>query len=497
MITFNPFGQRRSGVLLHPTSLPGKWGNGDFGEEAYRFIDFLETSGQSVWQILPLGPTHHHGSPYQCLSAHAFNPQLINLENLVERGWLLSDELDDAFKYGSRDEVVLRYHTLEQACGGFSQRASEADKAALQDYVKQQSTWLHDFALYLAIRKENDGRDWSQWPAALRDRDDTALNDARVRLAHFIEQLIFEQFAASLQWFDLKAYANKKGVLIFGDMPIFVAYDSAEVWAQREYFTIDDEGRSTVVAGVPPDYFSATGQRWGNPHYRWDVMEADGFKWWLERMSTQMELFDLLRIDHFRGFEAYWEIPAEEDVAINGHWVKAPGDQLFAAFKAHFGRLPLVAEDLGVITPEVDQLRHKYGLPGMKILQFAFGGDSDNPYLPHNHEHDSIVYTGTHDNNTTMGWYDELSDEERHNVHQYLGPLKEEMPWALIRSLMASVGQMAILPMQDVLELGSDQRMNIPGTVDDNWLWRFNWDQVSDENVARLRDLTVRYGRHV
>ena len=355
---------------------------------------------------------------------------------------------------------------------------------------------MNDYALYQALRTQHKNAAWWQWPAPIRDRTAKALTQARKQLAEHIEQARFEQFLFFRQWAALKNYANTRGVLLFGDLPIFVAQDSAEVWAQREYFAIDDRGQALTVAGVPPDYFSETGQRWGNPHYRWDRMQSDGFSWWVARLRTQLELYDLLRIDHFRGLEAYWEIPAEEQTAINGRWVRAPGEELFEALHQHFDPLPLIAEDLGVITPEVDALRRKYGLPGMKILQFAFDGGADNPYLPHHHVRNSVVYTGTHDNDTTLGWFGALSAEQRENVIKYLGAAAEPpMPWPLIRAALASVARLAIVPMQDVLALSAEHRMNMPGTTKGNWSWRFEWTQLPEGLAGRVREMARMYGR--
>lgn len=488
--------QRRAGVILHPTSLPGKWGNGDLGGDAYRFVDFLQDCGQTVWQMLPLGPTHLDGSPYQCLSVHAGNPLLISIDALIDAGWLDAAFARANFDAGSHDRVVQKRHLLAQAHAGFRARADRDERVEFAQFIDAQRHWLQDYALYQALRKENRGAEWDRWQVRQRDRDAGALAEAADRLALFIDQVCFEQFAFYRQWQSLRSYARQRSVLLFGDMPIFVAYDSADVWSRREHFELDESGHMRVVAGVPPDYFSATGQRWGNPHYRWQAMESDGFHWWIERMQTQLELVDLVRIDHFRGFEAYWEIPADSPTAMNGRWVPAPGAALFGALQRHFGPLPLVAEDLGLITPEVHALRRKFGLPGMKILQFAFDGGPDNPYLPHNHEVDCVVYTGTHDNDTTLGWYAALGADARRKVDDYLGLPGDPMPWPLIRCAYSSIAQLAMVPMQDVLMLGGEHRMNRPGTTAGNWLWRFEWAQVTDDSVARLRHLADLYERN-
>ncbi len=483
------FAARRAGLLLHPTSLPGPGEHGDLGPEAYRFVDFLQSAGCSVWQMLPLGPTHADRSPYQCLSVHAGNSELISLQALSDEGWL--EHGDDR----PPPDRGARQARLEAAYNGFLSHGTDAQRAEYRRFVEHHRAWLDDYALYTALRAEHQDRAWLDWPISLRDRQPAALEEAYRRLAGPIEQARFEQFVFDRQWHDLRRYANERGVLLFGDMPIFVAHDSAEVWAHREFFALDAQGRQEVVAGVPPDYFSETGQRWGNPHYRWDRLEADGFGWWVQRMATQLRLFDLTRVDHFRGFQAYWEIPAEAQTAIDGRWVEAPGEALFTRLHEHFHQLPLVAEDLGYITPEVEALRRQFALPGMKVLQFAFGGGPDNPYLPHNHELLSVVYTGTHDNDTTVGWFNALADEAEAYVRDYLAAPKEAMPWPLIRAALASVAQLAVLPMQDVMALGSEHRMNVPGVSSDNWRWRFEWDQVPADAATRLHHLVGLYGR--
>jgi 4-alpha-glucanotransferase len=484
------FDRRRAGILLHPTSLPGGAGNGDLGADARRFVDFLIAGGSSVWQLLPHGPTHEDRSPYQCLSVHAGNPLWIDLQSLLELGWLRERPQDPA-----REDQCWRYACLREARAGFVRQASREVRDEYETFLSHQGHWLEEFALYMALRRENHQRPWPQWPAPARERDLLALAEARDRLADDIEQARFEQFVFFRQWRALKRYANERGVFLFGDMPIFVSYDSADVWAAREYFDLNPQGRPQSVAGVPPDYFSETGQRWGNPLYRWDRMHQDGFQWWRDRVRTNLALYDIARIDHFRGFEAYWAIPAQAATAVEGHWVKAPGEALFSALRAEFGSLALVAENLGVITPEVEVLRHRFGLPGMKVLQFAFDSGPDNPYLPHNHGREYVVYTGTHDNNTTLGWFDALPRDSQERVMDYLGRLQETMPWPLIRAALASVAQIAIVPMQDVLMLGSEHRMNTPATTEGNWRWRFRWDQVPENLSERLRHLVHMYGR--
>lgn len=478
--------KRRAGVLLHITSLPGNGRVGDLGQEAYHFVKFLHDCDISVWQTLPLGLTHGDLSPYQSLSAHAGNPELINVEWIYRQGWL--DE--DAKGAGLSEQGEQRKNTLlNDAFLGFQKNACRADKLDFKKFCQDKSYWLDDFALFMVLRQEYGQKCWNTWPDEIKNRDAKALQKAKKRLKADIEATKFQQYVFFRQWLDIKAYAGQNGVLLFGDIPIFVSYDSADVWANREVFKLDENGGMTVVAGVPPDYFSETGQRWGNPHFNWTFLENSGFRWWIDRLKTQLELFDILRIDHFRGLEAAWEIPSTEQTAIVGEWIKAPGNALLAAFKAEFGDIPLVAEDLGIITPEVEALRDEFQLPGMKILQFAFGDNADNPYLPKNHVENCVVYTGTHDNDTTLGWADKLNDEEKWKVYEFLGHPQASLNWALIDAAFGSVANLAIIPMQDVLELGTEHRMNTPGTTTGNWLWRFTWDQVTAERTEKLRAL--------
>ena len=489
MSTGSPFDRRRAGLLLHPTSLPGGYGNGDLGPDAYRFVEFMTACGFTIWQTLPLGPTHDDLSPYSAQSVHAGNPRLIALEPLIEAGWLRPDEGPAA----GEDGWAYRRRRLVEARRGFP--AGGAERQAYDAFRRQHRHWLDDYALYQAIRAAHRQTAWFDWPRELRDREPEALAAARRQQAEAVAQGQFEQFLFYQQWTTLKRYANERGILIFGDIPLFVGYDSADVWARRDCFLLDATGRRQVVAGVPPDYFSATGQLWGNPHYAWDAMRADGFQWWKERIRTQLTQFDLLRIDHFRGLEAYWEIPASAETAVTGRWRQAPGDELFRALRAEFGSLPLVAEDLGIITPEVEALRDVHSLPGMKVLHFAFGGGADNLYLPHNHVLNSVVYTGTHDNNTTLGWFQELDEPTRAHLFDYLGGRPEQMPELLTRAAFASVARLAVVPMQDVLKLGGANRMNQPGVAEGNWRWRFTWDQVGSQVASHYRHLLELYGR--
>lgn len=490
MKEISPLSRRRAGVLLHPTSLPGGYGNGDLGADAYRFVDFIAACGFSVWQTLPLGPPHDDLSPYSAQSVHAGNPRLIALEPLIEAGWLRAD----SGPQGNEDGWAYRQRRLVEARRGF-QAQGGVEQTAYQAFLRQQGYWLDDYALYQAIRMAYSRQAWFDWSPELRDRQPTALSKARRQYGETLAQCQFEQFLFYQQWGKLKQYANERGILIFGDIPLFVGYDSADVWSRRNEFLLDRQGGREVVAGVPPDYFSADGQLWGNPHYDWEPMKKDGFQWWKERIRTQLTQFDLLRIDHFRGLEAYWEIPASAKTAVKGCWKPAPGDALFKALKTEFGTLPLVAEDLGIITPEVEALRDDHDLPGMKVLHFAFGGKADNPYLPHNHVINAVVYTGTHDNNTTLGWFNEIDKNTRAHLFDYLGGGPEQMPGLLVCAAFASVARLAVVPLQDVLALGGEHRMNQPGIANGCWRWRYSWDQVGVEVVGRYRHWLELYGR--
>jgi 4-alpha-glucanotransferase len=479
----NPLKDRRAGVLLHPTSLPGAREQGSIGRDARRFVDFLQAAGISVWQMLPLGPTHADGSPYQCLSVHAGNTSLICLDDLVDSGWLPAESACSA----------PLADCLIQAKSGFEAAAGARETEAYAQFRKRHAFWLDAYSLYQAIRQQQDYRPWYQWPEALHDWQQACT--VRDEYAEGADQACFEQYLFFSQWAALHRYANERGLALFGDMPIYVAHDSADVWSNAELFTIEKSGALVTVAGVPPDYFSATGQRWGNPLYRWELLEEQDYGWWVDRFKTQLELFDLLRLDHFRGFEKYWEIPATADTAIDGRWVAGPGAKLFERLRQVYGDLPLVAEDLGIITPEVDALRLAYGFPGMKILQFAFDGGEDNPYLPHNHERLSVVYTGTHDNDTTLGWFDSLDEHGREKVDSQLARYRKDMPWRLIETALDSVATLAVFPLQDLLSLGSGARMNTPGTAENNWRWRFDWSQVQPDLAAQLHELIERYDR--
>lgn len=482
--------RRRAGVLLHPSSLPGGIGNGDLGGDAHRFVDWLATAGFSVWQMLPVGPTHHDRSPYQSFSVHAGNSQLISLDRLRQRGWLSNAEGD-----GGDDPEGFRQRALEAAYRGFKRSADTDDRLAYEVFVKESAHWLEDYALFQALRSDQQERPWWEWPAGLRARHTGALTAARERLAAAVDQQRFEQYLFFSQWWALRDHAGARGVKLFGDLPIFVAHDSAEVWARPDLFLLDAEGHPEYVAGVPPDYFSEDGQRWGNPLYNWERMTAEGFAWWEQRFATQLKLFDWVRVDHFRGFQACWQIPAASSTARDGRWVGVPGEVLFEWLHARFDSLPLIAEDLGFITPEVHSLRRRFGLPGMYILQFAFGGDSSNPYLPHHHHRNRVVYTGTHDNDTTLGWYNGLDEKTRQHVMEYLGFPQEPMPWPLIRAALRSVARLAVVPLQDLLALDSAHRMNVPGSTSGNWRWRFSWPQIEALDRAAIAARVRSYDR--
>ena len=492
--------ERASGVLLHPTSLPSRFGIGDFGPDAYRFVDALVEMGQKLWQVLPLGPTGYGDSPYQCFSAFAGNPLLISLERLVEENALSPDDLNavpsfPAHQVAYGDVIEFKQALLHRSYIYFLQYASAERHAAFEAFCADNADWLDDYALFMALKAAHKGEAWTAWQDDVARRTATALSRARSQLADAIQKQKYLQFQFFRQWHALKRYANEKGVKIIGDIPIFVAFDSADVWAHRELFHLDERGKPTVVAGVPPDYFSPTGQRWGNPLYRWDVMAKQSYQWWIARCRAAFAMFDYVRIDHFRGFEAYWEVPASEPTAVNGRWVKGPGKAMFQAVQNALGQLPIIAEDLGVITPEVKALRDALGFPGMRVLHFAFVADASSDFLPHNYVRNTVAYAGTHDNDTTIGWFEKLDPVTRQQVLDYTGSDGTQINWALIRLLLMSVADTVILTLQDVMGLGSEARMNLPGRADGNWQWRFTWDQLTDDIQARLRKLTAIYGR--
>ena len=505
---------RTSGILLHPTSLPGRYGVGDLGSEAYKFVDWLEAAGQHLWQVLPLGPTGYGDSPYQCFSAFAGNTLLVDPDALVRRGLLAPADLDGApdFPEGRADyggAHAFKDALLRRAFENFRARPADAATAAEFDAFKRDAAaWLDDYALYRSLKREHDEVAWTEWAPALVRRDPAALAAARARLAEQIEEVKFKQYLFFGQWKALKHYANERGIQIIGDIPIFVAHDSADVWASPENFLLEEDGRPAVVAGVPPDYFSKTGQLWGNPLYDWERMRADGFRWWVARARAMLALVDIIRIDHFRGFAAYWEIPGGDPTAERGRWVEAPGRELFESIKRELDRLPIIAEDLGFITPDVVELRDRFDFPGMRILQFGFSTDTTNKDLPHNYVRNTVVYTGTHDNDTAAGWFNSdpatagsvrsaaQVEKEKQTALAYLRSDGTEVHWDFIRAVLASAGDTALVPLQDVLGLGSEARMNIPATTSGNWSWRLREGELTPAHAARLRRLSELYGRH-
>jgi 4-alpha-glucanotransferase len=503
---------RASGILLHPTSLPGQLGIGDLGKEAYRFADFLVETGQRLWQTLPLGPTGYGNSPYQCLSVFAGNPLLISLEKLVGDGFLDAGDLDSAPSF-PRDRVdydavaAFKMPLLNSSFDIFLNKASSNERQEFEAFSERNSSWLETYCLYMALKDVHGLAAWNAWDEDVRKRHPKSLEHWSNRLGHEIGCHRYHQYQFFKQWSDLKKYCNERGIRFVGDMSIFVALDSAEVWSHPEMFYLDDNGRPSVVAGVPPDYFSRTGQLWGNPLYRWDVMAEDQYRWWIDRIRATHSLVDIIRLDHFRGFEKYWEVPGTDTTAMNGRWVSGPGVEFFKCVRKMLGALPIIAEDLGVITPEVDALRDEFGFPGMRVLQFAFGSDPKaDDYKPHNYPRNCVVYTGTHDNNTTIGWLRQVDakdstqtrqerETERRLALNYVGTDGRELNWDFIRLAMMSVADNAVTPMQDVFGLGGEARMNLPGTTQGNWCWRFLPDMLTEEIRTRLKDLTAVYGR--
>src|SRR5580704_1653926 len=494
---------RSSGILLHPTSLPGRYGIGDLGAEARSFVDFLAAAGQTLWQVLPLGPTGYGDSPYQCFSARAGNPLLISLESLVEKNWLDASALEGAPAF---PDDRVDFEQLVPWKTAVLQSVAVRD-SCYNKFCEANQHWLDDYALFMALKGQHHGVAWNQWEPGARDRNPKALARWRGQLEGRIESQKFLQFAFFEQWRELREYARERGVRIMGDLPIYVAHDSADVWTHPHYFQLDEHGNSTAVSGVPPDYFSQTGQLWGNPIYRWDALAKDGYGWWLDRFRATFEMVDMIRLDHFRGFEAYWEIPASEPTAVNGRWVKGPGAALFHAAQSALGELPLVAENLGVITPEVEAIRHEFGFPGMAVLQFAFGTDAQAPtFRPHNYPREVVAYSGTHDSDTTVGWWlskgrgestrsDDDIRRERDFAMRYLDTDGHEIHWVFIRTLLASVADTVLIPMQDVLGLGTEARMNLPATLGGNWRWRCRSGALTPELAQRLGELTQLYER--
>jgi 4-alpha-glucanotransferase len=503
---------RSSGILLHPTSLPGAHGIGELGGEAHRFADFLKDAGQSIWQVLPLGPTGYGDSPYQCFSAFAGNPLLINVDSLVKRGYLSADDLDPQPKL-PRESVdfgtLIRWKVplLKKAAAGFVQKADSTERGAYEAFCQRHAAWLDEFALFMALKETHDYVMWTQWEPALALREPAAVDRARRGLHEQIEANKFIQFEFEREWLDLKAHCGRNCIRVMGDVPIYVAQDSSDVWAQPDMFELNPDGTPRVIAGVPPDYFSATGQCWGNPIYNWEKHAQTGFEWWIARFRRAFEMLDMIRLDHFRGFEAYYEIPGTETTAVNGSWVRGPGAALFEAVEAALGKLPILAENLGVITPEVEGLRNHFGFPGMAILQFAFGKDPQAPdFKPHNYPRHRVAYTGTHDNDTVVGWWTSTGEgdsvriaedvsKEMEFARQYLDTDGSEIHWVMIRTLMASVADTVIFPLQDLLGVGSEGRMNFPGTSSGNWRWRYRAEELALGIGTRLRQMVQAYDR--
>ncbi|MHB8578682.1 MAG: 4-alpha-glucanotransferase [Ignavibacteriaceae bacterium] len=494
--------ERAAGILLHPTSLPGKYGIGDLGNEAYNFVNFLEAAGQKVWQVFPLGPTGYGDSPYQCFSAFAGNPILVSPEKLSEAGFLEEHDIenipyqnDHQIDFG--DVINYKRFILKKAFESFKKNPNGLENK-FNIFCESNSEWLEDFSLFMAAKDFHRGRIWTSWDKGLVKRDARFLNLWREKLADDILYHKFVQFNFFRQWHSLKEYANEKGIKIIGDMPIFIAYDSADLWANRNLFTVDEHGNLETVAGVPPDYFSATGQLWGNPLYRWNEMKKDDFLWWRNRMKSLLTLVDIVRIDHFRGFEAYWEIPGNALTAETGRWIKAPGEKLFSSLKKYLGELPIIAEDLGLITDAVVALRDKFGFPGIKILQFAFGTNMETKFLPHNFNSNCVVHTGSHDNDTTRAYFEKARLEENDiysHTQKYLNYYGDDITFQLIRLAYASVADMTVIPMQDILNLEGNARMNFPGKLGGNWTWRFTWDQVPSNLAQSYKEMAELFDR--
>jgi 4-alpha-glucanotransferase len=504
---------RASGVLLHPTSLPGPFGIGDLGPEAYKFVDFLEASDQSLWQILPLGPVGFGNSPYMCFSAFAGNPLLISPQKLVDAGLLDAADIKNppSFRLDRVDYGSVHNYKIGLLGRSFRKFETQFPAAYPEDYyrfLEQNVFWLEDFALFMALKERNGNKMWTDWETDLVQREPGSLEKWKKILSKNIQFHIFIQYLFFKQWEALRKYCHDRSISIIGDMPLYVACDSVDFWVNRELFDLDNKGNPRVIAGVPPDYFSSTGQRWGNPVYCWDAMARDGYKWWIERFKLNFRLYDVLRLDHFRGYEAYWEIPAGEPTAILGRWVKGPGADLFRTVQSNLGNIRVIAEDLGVITPEVEQLRDEFNFPGMRILQMAFGNDPKaRDYQPHNYSANCVVYTATHDHNTTVGWFTakpgtqttqsvEEVENERKCCLDYLGRSGHEINWDFIRLAMSSVANLAIFPVQDVLGQATSSRMNLPGATEGNWEWRMNDDMLNQPTLNRLKRMTRMYERN-
>lgn len=491
---------RESGILLHPTSLPGPHGIGDFGESAFRFVEWLERAGQCLWQVMPLGPTGFGNSPYSSPSAFAGNPLMVSLAWLQGDGLLTEAELAPARAFPEhtvdfQQVTPFRMEMLRLAYDRMEAGASPSLRERFERYLADAPTWLRDYAFFVSIKDALGGGSWVDWPKDIRTREANAMVAWNENVAGDVRFHEFVQFLFHLQWREVRDYANARGIRIIGDIPIFVALDSADVWSSQDQFQLDEEGRPTFVAGVPPDFFSSTGQLWGNPTYDWPAMKANGYRWWVERLRATRDMVDIIRIDHFRGFGAAWHVPYGDEDATGGHWEIAPGGEVFAAARRELGEFPVIVEDLGIITPDVVALREILDFPGMNVLQFAFDDDPENMYLPHNARRHSVMYTATHDNQTAVGWWKSLSEDERRTVRHYLGRHADDIAWDLLRLAWASVSDTAIAPMQDILRIGDEARMNTPATATGNWAWRLLPSQLDPSLADGLRDLTSAYGR--
>ena len=494
--------ERSSGILFHPTSLPGKYGIGTLGKEAYAFIDFLKKSRQKLWQIFPLGPTGYGDSPYQSFSSFAGNPYLIDFDLLIEAHLLSEEDLRDVF-FGDNEEYIdygaiynQKYPLLRRAYENFKSSDNHEMRENLEHFKRENASWLNDYSLYISLKNHFNGLPWNEWAHDIKNREHGAMEHYRNELADDIEYHNFIQFLFFKQWGDVKRYANENGIKIIGDIPIFVAADSSDAWANPEIFLFDEERKPVKVAGVPPDYFSATGQLWGNPLYNWQKLKETNYSWWVERVRANLSTCDIIRIDHFRGFEAYWAVPYGDDTAINGQWEPGPGIDLFNAIKSQLGELPIIAEDLGLMTQGVIDLREATGFPGMKILGFAFDSGEENDYLPHTYTKNCVVYTGTHDNDTLIGWFHKAKEEDRQFARDYLNSRSDDkIHWDAIRGAWSSVANMAISPVQDFLGLGSEARINTPGVAAGNWQWRLKQGVLTDELAERIEKLTRVYSR--
>ncbi len=492
--------KRSSGILLHPSSLPGTYGIGDIGPGAHRWIDFLSGAGCGLWQVLPIGPTGYGDSPYQCFSSFAGNPYLISPEALLKDDLLHPDDLydrpslpEDHVNYG--DVIPWKLGVLDRSFIRYQHSHIAWLKDEMEEFRARQSSWLEDFALFMALKEAHGGAPWPTWEKPLRTREPGAISEARKQYDVAIQRQIYRQFIFFHQWLKLRARAHENHIKIIGDIPIFVAHDSADVWANPHLFFLDETGKPTVVAGVPPDYFSPTGQLWGNPLYRWDVHARDGYAWWLERIKATLELVDIIRIDHFRGFAGYWEVSGKAKTAEVGNWIPGPGKDFFHHILQSLGDLPIIAEDLGVITPDVVEMRDAFDLPGMRIFQFGFDSTPEDTFLPHNYVENCVVYTGTHDNDTVLGWYNRVPEHEKSFYRRYMGRDGNDVAWDMIRGVWSSVAVFGLAPLQDFLNLGNDARMNYPGNPSGNWTWRMPKDALTQQLQEKIKELNYLYSR--